>query len=132
MGPAGHWSTDWPQDFLTDFPQPITEQLLCARLCAKSLSAAHFRDGATGSGREGARLRSHNQEVDELGTHAAIPPPGPHPSPALTELTMQAGDCAVSTPVLMQPRRERVLQNKILLGTLAPLTLASFVLYSTG
>lgn len=68
--------------------------------CTKLLNQAHLGGGETGSEREGACLRSHSQEVGELGAH--------HRSPALTELTVQGGgaDCALSSQVQMQPGRE--------------------------
>lgn len=65
-------------------------------------------------------VSGHAEEVDELGTHSAILPPRPHPSPALTELTVQWSNCVVNNQILMQPRRERVLQCETLLSPTAP------------
>lgn len=74
-GLAGHWGTDWHRHLLTDFPQPITEQLQCARqLCAKPFHPAHFRARETGSGREvlvsGHTARSLSSEPTCLPDHA--------------------------------------------------------------
>lgn len=117
MALAGHWGTDWHQHFLTDFPLPIIEHLQCARLCAKLFSPAHFRAGETGSGREDACLRTHNQEVDEPGTDSAILPRRPQSSPALPERFAVGRRCGQQPA---QPRRDRGLQHETLLTPLAP------------